>query len=86
MRGAGVVDAMRPRFERVSGNPEAWKANLKARGVRYVFMVTLDPYEIDYVWHNARGFPIEDEWASTDTAGFRVVYENSDVRIYEVTT
>ena len=55
-------------------------------GVRYVFLVTLDPYEIDYVWHNARGFPIEDEWAAGDTAAFRLVYENSDVRIYEVTT
>jgi len=84
--GDGRFDAMRPRFERVSGNRDAWKANLKTRGVRYVFISTLDPYEIDYVWHNEQGFPIEDAWARADAVAFRLVYENPGVRIYEVAT
>lgn len=81
----GALDAMRPRFERVSGNADAWVANLRARGVGWLFVSTLDPYEIDYVWHNAQGFPIEDEWAKADPRAFRLAYENPDVRIYQVT-
>ena len=77
------IDALRPRFERMSGSRDAWRSNLDARGIRYVFIAALDPYEVDYVWHNAQGFPIEDEWARTDGA-FRLDYENADVRIYEV--
>ncbi len=79
----GHVDALRPRFERMAGSREAWTTNLDRRGVRYVFISTLDPYEIDYVWHTAQGFPIEDEWARADPS-FRLAYENPDVHIYEV--
>lgn len=82
----GLFDALRPRFERMSGDQDAWKTNLKIRGVGWVFISTLDPYEIDYVWHNARGFPIEDEWAKADPSVFRLVYENPNVRIYAVTS
>jgi hypothetical protein len=69
----------------MSGSRDEWVANLTSRAVTYVFISTLDPYETEYVWHNAQGFPIEDEWARSDPAVFRLVYENSDVRIYRVT-
>jgi hypothetical protein len=82
----GRLDALRPRFERMYGDRGAWERNLKARQIGYVFVSRLDPYEIDYVWHTAQGFPIEDEWARTDPAGFRLVYENPGVRVYMVTT
>lgn len=84
-RGDGV-DALRPRFERMSGDRSAWIANLRTLRVEYVFISTLDPYEIDYVWHNEQRFPIEDEWAKADPALLRLVYENPDVRIYQVGT
>jgi hypothetical protein len=77
------VDALRPRFDRMSGSRDAWWNNLEARGIRYVFIATLDSYEVDYVWHNAQGFPIEDEWARADGT-LHLAYENADVRIYEV--
>ncbi len=77
-------DAERPRFERRFGNRDAWRMNLKRERIAYVFLSTLDSYEIDYVWHNGQGFPIEDEWARTDPSTFRLVYENAAVRIYEV--
>jgi len=76
--------ASRPRYERISGYREAWLENLKAIGVDHLFVSALSAYEIDYVWHNAGGFPIEDEWARTDPEAFRLVYENSQVRIYAV--
>jgi hypothetical protein len=78
-------DAERPRFERRFGDRDAWRMNLKREQITYVFLSTLDSYEIDYVWHNAQGFPIEDEWAKADPSAFRLVYENAEVRIYEVT-
>ncbi len=82
---AAGADAVRPRFERRAGDPEAWKVNLKRAQIRYLFVSTLDPYEIDYVWHNAQGFPIEDEWARRDPQEFRLAYANDEVRIYELT-
>jgi hypothetical protein len=66
------------------GDREAWLANLWTAGVNHLFVSTLSAYEIDYVWHNAGGFPIEDDWAREDAPAFRLVYENPQVRIYAV--
>jgi hypothetical protein len=77
-------DAVRPRYERLEGDQAAWIGNLQVLGVRHLFVSTLSAYEIDYVWHNEGGFPIEDEWAKMDPQSFQLVYENPDVRIYQV--
>ena len=82
---AGPLDAARPRFERMFGQRGAWITNLKASHVSYLFVSALDPVPIEYVWHNAGRFPIEDEWARAEPLAFRLVYENDDVRIYQVT-
>ena len=78
------VDAVRPRYERMEGHRDGWVQNLKSLGVEYLFISVLSAYEIDYVWHNADGFPIEDDWARLDPDAFTVVYENPQVRIYAV--
>ena len=80
----GQVDAARPRYERMDGYRDAWLENLKQLGVDHLFVSTLSAYESNYVWHNEQGFPIEDEWAKADPAVFRLVYENPQVRIYDV--
>ena len=80
----GRIDAVRPRYERMRGDRDAWLANLWATGVDHLCVSALSAYEIDYVWHNAGGFPIEDDWARQDAQAFRLVYENSQVRIYAV--
>ena len=77
-------DAVRPRYERMEGHRDAWVHNLKALAVDHLFVSVLSAYEIDYVWHNPQGFPIEDEWARADPRAFRLVYENPQVRIYAV--
>jgi hypothetical protein len=77
-------DAVRPRFERLAGDPDEWKMNLERERITYLFVDRLDPYEIDYQWHNAEGFPIEDEWARRDPQAFQLRYANDDVRIYAV--
>ena len=78
------VDAVRPRYERMEGNRDAWISNLKALGVDRLFVSTLSAYEIEYVWHNGGGFPIEDEWAKHDPSVFTLIDENPQVRIYAV--
>jgi hypothetical protein len=80
----GRIDAVRPRYERMRGDREAWLANLGAAGVDHLFVSALSAYEIDYVWHNAGGFPIEDDWAREGAPAFTLVYENPQVRIYAV--
>jgi hypothetical protein len=75
-------DESRPRYERVEGYRDAWLQNLNSLGVDYLFVSALSAYEINDVWHNANGFPIEDEWAQGDSAAFTLAYENPDVRIY----
>jgi hypothetical protein len=75
-------EAPRPRYERREGYREAWVQNLRSRGVDRLFVSALSVYEIDDVWHNDRGFPIEDEWAKADPLSFRLVYENLQIRIY----
>lgn len=78
-------DAVRPRYERMSGSKEAWIGNLAVLGVTHVFVAALSAYEIDQVWHNAGGFPIEDDWAASEPRFFRLVYENPQVHVYAVT-
>jgi hypothetical protein len=81
--GANSQDgASRPRFERREGYRDAWVQNLHALGVDRLFVSALSVYDIDYVWHDVRGFPVEDEWAKADPQGFRLIYENLQVRIY----
>ena len=77
-------DAARPRYERMEGFRDGWIFNLRGFGVTYLFVSALSAYEIDYVWHNEGGFPIEDEWAKADPRAFRLIYENPQVRIYAV--
>jgi hypothetical protein len=77
-------DAVRPRFERRAGDPEEWKMNLRRERIGYLFVSRLDSYEVDYQWHDARGFPIEDEWARKSPDAFTLAYANDDVRVYEV--
>jgi hypothetical protein len=77
-------DALRPRYERMQGLRDAWIDNLRQLRVNYLFVSRLSAYEIDYVWHNDREFPIEEEWASADPAAFTLLYENPQVRIYAV--
>jgi len=78
------IDAPRPRFERMSGDRAAWIRNLRTLQINYLCVFALNPYEIKYVWHNAAGFPIEDEWAQADTRAFQLVYDNQSARIYSV--
>ncbi|HEX7138121.1 MAG TPA: glycosyltransferase family 39 protein [Vicinamibacterales bacterium] len=76
-------DAVRPRYERMQGNPDAWQFSLAAMNVRYVFVAALSAYEVDYVWHNGEGFPIEDDWAKAGPMRFQRLFENGQVHIYE---
>jgi hypothetical protein len=80
------IDAVRPRYSRMSGLREAWVDNLKARGVDVLFVTALSPYEIEYNWHDPGGFPIEAEWAESDPTVFTRVFDNSQVRVYTVRT
>lgn len=77
-------DAVRPRYERMEGLEYAWVSNLRQLNVTYLFVSALSAYEVDYVWHNERDYPIEDEWAKRDPRTFSLVYENRQVRIYAV--
>jgi 4-amino-4-deoxy-L-arabinose transferase-like glycosyltransferase len=77
-------DAVRPRYERMQGLRDAWIANLRQMHVDVLFVSALSAYEIDYVWHNEGGFPIEDEWASAAPGTFRRIYENGQVHVYSV--
>jgi hypothetical protein len=79
-----TVDAVRPRFERMHGYRDAWLRNLKARTVTLLFISQLSFYEIDNVWHDERGFPIEETWARDDPNAFLPLFENPQVRVYAV--
>lgn len=89
-RASGVLmpargpDAARPRYERLAGDPDEWKMSLQREEITYLFVERLDGYEMDYQWHNAAGFPIEDEWARKDPRSFGLSYSNDEVRIYVV--
>ena len=78
------TDAIRPRYERMDGRRDSWIGNLHVLGVTHVFIAALSAYEIDSVWHNDRGFPIEDDWAGADPSTFQLVYENGQARVFAV--
>lgn len=81
---ATYEDACRPRYERAEGFRDAWLANLRALAIDHLFVSALSAYDIDNVWHDEHGFPIEDAWARQDPRTFSRVYENDTVRIYTV--
>jgi hypothetical protein len=63
---------------------EVWIENLKARGATLLFVTALSAYEIDYNWHDARGFPVEAAWAHSDPEAFTLLYENAQAKVYAV--
>jgi hypothetical protein len=75
-------DALRPRYDRMYGNRDAWLFALEGMKVTHLFVAVLSAYEIDYQWHDEQGFPIENQWAEGDPVHFRLAYENSQVRLY----
>jgi len=77
-------EASRPRYERWEGNADAWLRNLRSAKVTHLFVSVLSAYEIEYVWHNSEGFPVEDEWARTDPRDFTLLFENGQVRVYSL--
>jgi hypothetical protein len=80
--GGTAESASRPRYERWDGYRDAWLGNLKSAGITHLFVSVLSAYEIDFVSHNADGFPIEDDWARADPRAFTLVFENGQVRVY----
>jgi len=78
------VDAVRPRYERQEGDRSAWIANLKSLGVDRLFISALSAYEIDFVAHDAAGFPVENAWARDAPSTFTLLYDNQQIRIYAV--
>ncbi len=83
-RAGANPDAVRPRYERMEGAPNLWKLSLRRSNADYLYVAALSAYEIDNVWHNDAGFPIEDEWAKSDPAMFRLAYQNPQVHVYAV--
>jgi hypothetical protein len=68
----------------MQGLRDAWIDNLRQLQVNVLFVSQLSAYEIEYVWHNDRGFPIEDDWARADPHTFTLAYENPQARVYVV--
>ncbi len=79
-----ALGAIRPRYERMQGVRDAWIDNLRRFHVDYLFVSSLSAYEIDNVWHDGRGFPIENEWAEADGGSFHLAYENPQVRVFAI--
>jgi len=67
---------------RENKNFQAWRENLKKEKIEYLFIALpfFENREID----DPAKFPIEDEWASTHTKDFQLLFSNSLSRIYRV--
>jgi hypothetical protein len=82
--GGHRSQASRPRYERMEGIRDAWIDNLKTLHVSYLFVSALSAYEIDNVWHDEQGFPIESTWAAADPRAFHLAFENRLVRVFAI--
>jgi hypothetical protein len=82
--GSRRSQASRPRYERMEGIRDAWIDNLKTLHVGYLFVSALSAYEIDNVWHDDQGFPIESTWAAADPRAFHLAFENRLVRVFAI--
>ena len=58
----------------------AWVSSLHRLGVAHLFVAMLSAHEINYQWHNAGGFPVEDAWAAP-IRSHSASSENAQVRI-----
>lgn len=85
-RGAGGKPAgiERPQYHRLRGNPYDWIENLRRLRIDVVFATTLDPISMKYMNHDELGFPVEAGWAETRPETFRLLFANSEVRIFAV--
>lgn len=61
---------------------QAWRENLKNEKIKYLY-IALPPYR-NREFDDPAKFTTEDEWASAYPEGFRLLFNNSLTRIYEV--
>lgn len=71
-------------FHREDADYGAWLANLRAAGVDYLFAAALHQTDQGQIPHDAEFFPIEREWADAHPEFFKLLWNNSQVRIYRV--
>ncbi len=76
------ADSERPQWHREHGSPQAWIENLRKKDIDIVFATTLDPIEAKYMKHDALGFPVEVGWADERPEMFRLLFANSETRIF----
>jgi hypothetical protein len=82
---SGASGSAEPAVYRPGGTFETWRQNLRAQGCDILFVSTLYPIVAREIPADDEGFPIERAWADGHPDDFRLLYRNSDVRIYGVT-
>ncbi len=86
--GPATWPTTRPGWDRIRPNFDAWLANLRAAGIRILFVTRANPAEGAYNLADPAGFPIERVWADAHPALFTPLYGNNGedplVRVYRV--
>ena len=80
-RGEPTWPTPRPGWDRLRPDRDAWLANLRAEGVRFLFVARVDPREGEHNVADREGFPIERRWAD---GAFDLLYATPVARIYEI--
>ncbi|MFH1538486.1 MAG: hypothetical protein ABIH66_05970 [bacterium] len=71
-------------FHREGADYAAWLANLRAAAADYLFAAVLHQTDRGQIPHDAEFFPVEREWADAHPEVFRLLWSNSQVRIYRL--
>ncbi|HOX29488.1 MAG TPA: hypothetical protein PLQ76_10080, partial [bacterium] len=72
----------RPQYHRFDASIDAWVSNLEKEKIELLFATTLDPVAMMHMEHDEKGFPIEVSWALSRPDLFKLVFSNSEVRIF----
>jgi len=75
-------DSERPQWHRENGTPVAWIDNLRRKKIDLVFITALEPIALESMVHDDINFPVEAEWAEKRPDLFKLLYANSEARIF----
>lgn len=83
-RGRGLASTFRPQWGRESPDYRTWSRNLRALGVEYLFVTTVNVRGGTFNIADLQGFPIERQWADSHPEQFRLLNSNQFFRLYKV--
>jgi len=74
----------KPALYRLRASKDFWLQNMMILKPDLIAVYKLSPFEVKYIEHDERGFPVEKSWLESMPNRFAPIFESGDILVYRV--